>query len=66
MLKIDKRVPKGPSKIRDARPDDPIFNRGYVIGGQPPKKPRRQPERPEAEELARLIQTAPVTPDRQQ
>lgn len=53
-----------PSKIRAARPDDPIFNRGCVIGGQPPKKPRKQAERPEAEQLARLIQTAPVTPDR--
>jgi len=50
----------GQSKIRNARPDDPIFNRGYVIGGQPPKPPRKQAARPEAGELARLIQAAPV------
>jgi hypothetical protein len=54
----------GQSKIRLARPDDPIFFRGFVIGGQPPNKPRKQAERPEAEVLARLIQTAPVSPDR--
>ncbi|MBM3853009.1 MAG: hypothetical protein FJ399_07615 [Verrucomicrobia bacterium] len=56
---------EGKSKIRNARPDDPIFNHGYVIGGKLPFQPRKQAERPEAEELARLIQTAPVAPDGQ-
>ena len=56
---------EGKSKIRNARPDDPIFNIGYVIGGKLPIQPRKQAERPEAEELARLILAAPVSPDRE-
>ncbi len=56
---------EGKSKIRNARPDDPIFNLGYVIGGKLPIQPRKQAERPEAEELARLILAAPVSPDRE-
>jgi hypothetical protein len=56
---------QGQSKIRNARPDDPIFNLGYVIGGKLPIQPRKQAERPEAEELARLIVAAPVSPDRE-
>ncbi len=59
--KKDKSMP--PSKIRSARPDDPIFTRGIVIGGQPPRHPGHTQTSPDALELARLIQSAPVAPD---
>jgi len=66
MLTIKKGKTRGPSKIRRARPDDPIFTRGYVIGGQPPNKAKRSEEASaEALELAKLIQSAPVAPDEQ-
>jgi hypothetical protein len=46
MLTIGKVIPRvGPSKIRDARPDDPIFSRGFVIGEQKQKpSPENTPE----------------------
>lgn len=64
-LTIGEPTPKGgPSKIRPARPDDPIFTRGFVIGGQPPRKQGREPEvSAEAAALAKLIQSAPASPE---
>ena len=47
------RVLKGRRySIKEAPPDDPIFTRGFVIGGRYPRrtKPRRTPEqKPEGE-----------------
>jgi len=51
-LTIGKVVPRvGKSKIRSARPDDPIFSRGYVIGEQ--KQTPSQPSTKDKEKDSR-------------